>query len=126
MYVLTKNYILFVVRCFEIEKTNYRSRIFVVCSPMRFTWDFMCSCFRRNVQGGFFRFSEGRNGKSSSGRTAPRRSAPHQSRLGLLASPRRAPLRPNSPRPARPRPVPTAVSLRGPPPVGCPGFGIDR
>ena len=30
---LTKSYILFVVRCFEIEKTNYRSACFVVGSP---------------------------------------------------------------------------------------------
>ena len=63
--------------------------------PHRFTWDFVCPCFRRVVQDSCLRCPCGQEGRSSPGRTVPSASRP--------APPRRA----APSRPAIHRPAPT-------------------
>ena len=70
-----------------------------------FTENFICSCFRRDVQNSCLRHHGGQEGRLFPGRTDPSASRPALPRP--LAPPRRAPPCPD-------------------PPVVCPGFGFDN
>ena len=76
-----------------------------VVFPHRFTYDFVCSCFRGDVQDSCLRCLGMQEGRVSLGRTDP------------LAS---------HPAPSRPAPPPRSAPPRTVPPVVCPGLGFDK